>query len=478
MSNKKKTIIGIISFAIVFAVILSSIYLTKGISTSNETNTGVENNNNKTTEPFEDIVWEEDSTNADESTSNTESTAQTTNSDNPYIIKINRLLNCVTIYSKDTTGDYTVPVKSMVCSTGRDTPVGTFKTSDKYTWRKLVGNVWGQYAYRITGQILFHSVPYFSQNNADLETLEFNKLGTAASLGCIRLQVIDAKWLIENCPKGTKVIIYDDDSSPGPLGKPNALLIPETITWDPTDPDSNNPWITNIMISGLKDFTVEAGNSNYNLLENVKATDGAGTDITNSLTINGTINHNLIGNYNLVYTCTDAFGHSKSMEIIVNVKDSTAPTINILNNYISVNPNNIANIESLLINNVSVSDFSLNSISVSPVSVNNFSDFVSGNEYQVEYTAIDNANNKSTKRAFVKYSSPIITWNKSDDKIEYKANEYLESCVTVTYNSGLTKKSFDVIVEDLAGGKYKLTYKATDSFNNTFVFVKEVMLIE
>ena len=83
---------------------------------------------------------------------------------------VNRTANCVTIYEKDANGEYTVPVKAMVCSCGTATPKsGTYKTSDRYTWRALVGNVYGKYATRIVGSILFHSVPYTAIDNASLE---------------------------------------------------------------------------------------------------------------------------------------------------------------------------------------------------------------------------------------------------------------------------------------------------------------------
>ena len=54
-------------------------------------------------------------------------------------------------------------------------------------------------ATQITGNILFHSVPYTEKyNNASLEYWEYDKLGTSASLGCIRLTVKNAKWIYDN----------------------------------------------------------------------------------------------------------------------------------------------------------------------------------------------------------------------------------------------------------------------------------------
>lgn len=171
---------------------------------------------------------------------------QNEKSDAPYLLKVNRKQNIVIAYAKDDNGDYTKPYKAMVCSVGLDgaTPTGTYTTSDKYTWRLLSGNVYGQYATRITGHILFHSVPYFTQSKSDLEYDEYNKLGQPASLGCIRLSVADAKWIYDNCPKGTTVTIYDSDQKE-PLEKPTPIHIDTNDSrrvWDPTDPDSNNPW--------------------------------------------------------------------------------------------------------------------------------------------------------------------------------------------------------------------------------------------
>lgn len=164
----------------------------------------------------------------------------------PYYIKINRRQNCITVYTSDENGEYTVPYKAMICSTGlyNATPRGTFHLSTKYLWRELYGKVYGQYATRITGGVLFHSVPYYKKSKSALCTEKYNKLGQQASMGCVRLTVEDAKWIADNCPSGTTVEIYEDDD-PGPLGKPEAAHIDTDSPnkgWDPTDPDVENPW--------------------------------------------------------------------------------------------------------------------------------------------------------------------------------------------------------------------------------------------
>lgn len=173
---------------------------------------------------------------------------QSSTYDGNYYIKVNNQANVVTIYKKDSSGNYTIPVKAMVCSIGTATPKnGVYSTTNKYQWRLLVGNVYGQYATRIVGSILFHSVPYLKQDPSTLEYWEYDKLGTSASAGCVRLTVADAKWIYDNCKSGTKVEFYSD-ANPGPLGKPNAKKISnedENVRiWDPTDSRENNPWKT------------------------------------------------------------------------------------------------------------------------------------------------------------------------------------------------------------------------------------------
>ncbi|MBE5820935.1 MAG: hypothetical protein E7310_09095 [Clostridiales bacterium] len=168
------------------------------------------------------------------------------NSDKPYYIKVNYGANVVTIYSKDENGDYTVPVKAMVCSTGRATPTsGTYTIKGRWRWLKMIGGVYAQYTTQVVGNILFHSVPYLRKgDSSSLEYWEYDKLGTRASAGCIRLTMQDASWIYNNIASGTLVEFYSS-SDPGPLGKPSAPKISwneECRGWDPTDSDPNNPW--------------------------------------------------------------------------------------------------------------------------------------------------------------------------------------------------------------------------------------------
>lgn len=154
-----------------------------------------------------------------------------------YYIKVNRTASCVTVYAKDGAKGYTIPVVAFVCSAGKGTPTGKFKIRDRLRWHELIGPCWGQWCEHLTDDILFHSVYYNEKNNnRTLDVSAYNKLGTMASHGCVRLAAGDAKWIYDNCKVGTQVEIYNNKKNPGPFDKPKIKKLSKSHTWDPTDP--------------------------------------------------------------------------------------------------------------------------------------------------------------------------------------------------------------------------------------------------
>lgn len=261
--------------------------------------------NEDTIENPEDTSWDEDA--EDTKVENPEEEEK--NSKETYYIKVNYGANVVTIYKKDKSGKYTVPVKAMVCSTGTATPTsGTYKMSNKYRWHQLNGGVYGQYCSRITGHILFHSVPYKTNSPDTLKYVAYDKLGTKASAGCIRLTVTDAYWIYSNCASGTYVEFYSS-SDPGPLGKPSAQKISSNEkcrNWDPTDPLPNNPWkgytepASSTVEQPKNDNKKEENNSNENTKpqEPQKPADSEKNNTSNENTSNTNTNINTSGSDN------------------------------------------------------------------------------------------------------------------------------------------------------------------------------------
>lgn len=153
-----------------------------------------------------------------------------------YVIKVNKALNCSTIYAKDGDNGYIIPVKAMLTSVGDDTPLGTFKTPEKYRWRLMVNDTYTQWATRITQGFLFHSITYAEPDIYKLNTEGYNGLGVSRSLGCVRLTCENAKWVYDNCALGTTVEIYEDSNVASPFDKPDLIPISNSQNWDPTDP--------------------------------------------------------------------------------------------------------------------------------------------------------------------------------------------------------------------------------------------------
>lgn len=220
--------------------------------------------------------------------------------DGNYIIYVNTALNVTTVYRTDEEGNRGEAVRCIPCSTAREgyeTPLG----DDWYLmeWIILPDNEWcymadgteGLYAYRITNgeifDIMFHSVPYYSTDHGDLEWEEYNKLGSEASMGCIRMCAGDVRWLGETCAINTPVYLYSDPNEVFPISVDEPIRIPAEVEeirgWDPTDPISSNPWHTyTIEMNVPNSVEVEQG-ADYAqdpILAEVKVTDQFGHDLS------------------------------------------------------------------------------------------------------------------------------------------------------------------------------------------------------
>lgn len=269
-----------------------------------------------------------------------------------YWLKVNTKANVVTVYEK-INGKWT-PIRAMLCSVGlgtssdNSTPQGTFYTKGKWQWGHLVDNLWGQYCTHIVSDILFHSVYYdFYQDYASQPTKEFNKLGSPASHGCVRLSTMDAKWVYDNCSVGTKVTIYED-SNPGPLGKPEGIKVSTKRKryWDPTDPNKDNPYYLLkkpvINVSSNKKLTIKYGSS-YKLKSNVTAIDpNTFMDLTSKIKVSSikkysttkkeyvdaTFSTKKLGTYKITYKVFDKYSGTTYKTVKLNVVDNlSAPII-------------------------------------------------------------------------------------------------------------------------------------------------------
>lgn len=155
----------------------------------------------------------------------------------PYRIRVNRTKCQITVLAKDGSNGWTIPVKSMTCSVGNPitlTPAGTFYIGDQDRWHILMGPSWGQWTSHVVNGIFIHSVAGSSTSQYNLSSWDYNMLGQPASHGCIRVCVRDAKWIYDNCGRGTQVTIGDGYYEP--FDKPATIkLAPGVNLKDPTD---------------------------------------------------------------------------------------------------------------------------------------------------------------------------------------------------------------------------------------------------
>lgn len=182
---------------------------------------------------------------------------------NKFYIEINRAACVVTIYMYNKeTKKYDIPVKTCTVCVGSDvstvagtgglnvkssyTPIGSYSIcsngqSVKYTLKPMVepGDriLYARWATHIVGNVYFHSIAVSTQSHYALPAYRYNRLGTPASAGCIRMTVADAKWIYDYASTGSPVkIVTGNTKKPGPLGKAKTIKVQGSINYDPTDP--------------------------------------------------------------------------------------------------------------------------------------------------------------------------------------------------------------------------------------------------
>lgn len=96
-------------------------------------------------------------------------------------------------------------INSYLCTLGKastPTPKGTYKVGIKGLYFGVNKGYKCWYYTQFKGNYLFHSIIY----NLD-GSVRDGRLGMKLSDGCIRLAKENAKWIYDNIPKGTKVVI-------------------------------------------------------------------------------------------------------------------------------------------------------------------------------------------------------------------------------------------------------------------------------
>lgn len=399
---------------------------------------------------------------------------------NPYMISINKSKNCVVIYQKNKEGEYKQPVKYMICSVGYDTPIGTFKTSDKYKWKIVNGNVWAQYATRVTGNVLIHSMPYQSNDKSTLLPYYYNQLGSTLSAGCVRMSAADSCWIMENCPVGTEVTIYESDDEDD-SNRPVAIKVPEDSGWDPTDPDADNPWHQTLLaFEGLEDTKMIERGLQFDYMEGVTIADTCGNDISSQVQIDTDMDVFKPGTYTATYHVEDAAGKRAEKKVTFIVSDTQAPKFCGLKESLSFTSSSSVTRENIL-KGVTILDnntvLPLSDVQAQiPVIVegNNVVTLVISDAYQNVATA--------TVTVIVDSNPPVIAPSSSASKIiplsQVVDREYALTRITATDNGApVDNGQIDVSITPQLWG-YNLLYKVRDKQGNTSTYQDTVTYVE
>lgn len=124
-------------------------------------------------------------------------------SSTPYLIWVDTK-NFKTNIFKGKTNNWTL-VHSYLCTIGKastPTPKGTYTVGIKGLYFGVEKGYKCWYYTQFKGNYLFHSIIY----NLD-GSIRDGRLGMALSDGCVRLAKVNAKWVYDNIPEKTKVII-------------------------------------------------------------------------------------------------------------------------------------------------------------------------------------------------------------------------------------------------------------------------------
>jgi surface protein len=203
------------------------------------------------------------------------------------------------------------------------------------------------------------------------------------------------------------------------------------------------------------------------------ANDDIDTDV--SVVVSGSVDSNTVGSYTLTYTVTDAAGNETTVTRIVNVVDTTRPTIT-LNGLSELDHNfgdDYTDLGATATDNV---DGTVTVITTGDVSIDQI------NSYDITYTATDTSDNTSTLIRTVNVldlAGPVITLTGESTVVLGQGRTYTELGATAEDNvdGGITVDAPTGTFDNTLVGEYTLTYSVTDDAGNTSTVERIISII-
>lgn len=170
-------------------------------------------------------------------------TNKVNNDSNNYEIVVNKKLNTLIIYKYFKDKKSKTAYKAFKCSIGKKIPTGNYKTHKSYTWvENKLG--WHRYNTQLEKDIWVQSATYKDKYAYRLSKTSYKSIGKKQSADkSILLSAGDAAWIYNNCREKTKIsVIKGNKKDKIPVEPSKVIKAYKYCGWDPTDPDSNNPY--------------------------------------------------------------------------------------------------------------------------------------------------------------------------------------------------------------------------------------------
>jgi len=220
-----------------------------------------------------------------------------------------------------------------------------------------------------------------------------------------------------------------------------------------------------IVLNGSNPTVISACDGQYTE-PGATATDNTG-NLTDSITISGTVDNSVPGNYEIIYTATDGSGNTDTTIRNVLVQDTEAPNLQLQgpdtvrlclgNSYSEQGANANDCVEGNVSNQVNIDNSSVNGNS--------------RGTYTVDYSVSDSSGNQAVdKRTVVVNTEPEAGFrinNKNQLTVVFEDTSlYNPSSWTWTFGDNTSKQDQNVVKTFNSNGTYKVCLEVTNAFNN------------
>ena len=253
-----------------------------------------------------------------------------------------------------------------------------------------------------------------------------------------------------------------------------------TITYTGTDDSGNSAFVTRIVhvvdttapvvtLNGANPLTLECG-TEYAELGAVVAD---ACDSEPAFEISGSVDHTILGSYEVTYTATDASTNETVVKRTVNVVDTTAPVVTLVGDADVTLECGVDVYEEL---GATASDVCDSEVVIAGAVIDKVGD------YTITYTSTDASENSASEARIVHVvdtTAPVVTLNGANPLTLECGTEYAELGAVIT-DACDSEPAFEISgsVDHTVLGSYEVTYTATDASTNETVVKRTVNVVD